>query len=66
MEIPLKHKYRVHHGMIKRGAPIGMGDSGKHKKKKLPAKQKALLAPQPLVTLHIDKHGHREWIKEYA
>jgi hypothetical protein len=65
MEIPLKHKYTVYHGMIKRGAPIGMGTSGKHKKKKLPAKQKALLAPQPLVTLHIDKNGRRAWTKEF-
>jgi hypothetical protein len=65
MEIELKHKYRVHHGMIKRGAPIGMGDSGKHKRHKLPDKQKRLLAPQPKVTLHIDKNGRRSWIKEY-
>jgi hypothetical protein len=51
--------------MIKRGAPIGMGDSGKHKRHKLPDKQKRLLAPQPKVTLHIDKNGRRSWIKEY-
>jgi ribosomal protein S6E (S10) len=64
MEIPLKYKYRVHHGVIKRGAPMGMGTSGKHRKKKLPAKQKAALAPQPKVTLHIDKNGRRHWIKD--
>jgi hypothetical protein len=66
MEIPLKYKYRVYHGVIKRGAPIGMGTSGKHKRRKLPEKAKRLLAPQPKVTLHIDKNGHRTWIKDFG
>jgi hypothetical protein len=66
MEIGLKRKYRVYHGVIKRGAPIGNGDSGKHKRKKITEKQKNALAPQPLVTLHIDKNGHKHWSKVYG
>jgi hypothetical protein len=64
MEIPLRHKYRVYHGALKRGAPIGMGDSGKHKRHKLPDKAKRLLKPQPRMTLHIDKNGHHTWLRD--
>jgi len=45
-EILLKKKYRTYSGKIRRGAPIGNGDSGKHKRKKLPEKMKRQLAPQ--------------------
>lgn len=63
MEMELKRKYRVYNGYIKRGAPIGMGDSGKHKRKKITDKAKAALAPQPKMTLHIDKLGHKSWVR---
>lgn len=60
----LKWKYRRPRGVQRRGAPIGNGDSGKHKRRKVTAKEKALLPPPRLVMLVVDGGtGKHHWLR---
>lgn len=61
----MKFKYRnPNRGIQRRGAPIGNGDSGKHKRRKATSAQKALIAPPRLVMLVIEAGtGKRRWVR---
>lgn len=60
----MKFKYRRLRGVQKRGGQVGNGDSGVHKRKKLSAKEKALLPPPNHSILVVDvTTGKSRWVK---
>lgn len=61
----MKGKYSRHHTRIRRGAPIGNGDSGKHTRHKVTTKGRALLPPQPPAPVMVVDAltGKRRWVR---
>lgn len=60
----LKYKHRRLRGVQRRGGQVGNGDSGTHKRKKITAKEKALLPPPNHSILVVDVlTGKSRWVK---
>jgi len=61
----MKLKYREPlRGIQRRGAPAGNGDSGTHKRRKMPAKERATYTPPTPPTLVVEAGtGKRRWVR---